>query len=384
MHAVIVSHAAIKAANRRVYRALAQRGCRVTLLIPDRWKSGLGPLRAEPEPPGTGLDVRVRRRYGAAHSNLYWLAGKIAPLLDDEPAAVFVDEDPAGFMVAQAARAASARRKGLVLAGIQNIYKRYPAPFEFLQSYVFKRATTSLSISEAAATTLRQRGYRGPSALFPFSTELIPLSPEQRTATRAQYGLTGALAGYVGRLVPEKGVDLFIDALATLPGVNGVIAGDGPERAALERRAAERGVAGRVTFTGVLAAEEAERMIGALDVLVLPSRTRPNWSEQFGRVLIEAMASGVAVVASDSGAIAEVVGDGALLFPEDDLPALAGAIALALLPEQGAVLRAHGLRRVRSCFTQATAVSALYDALAFAATRGVGTIAPANRRSEVS
>jgi glycosyltransferase involved in cell wall biosynthesis len=382
MHAVIVSHAAIKSANRRVFRALAQRDCRVTLLIPDRWKSGLGPLRADPEPNGSRLDVRVRRRHGAAHSNLYWLDGKIAPLLDDGPAAIFVDEDPAGFMVAQAARAARVRKKGLVLLGIQNIYKRYPAPFELLQMYAFKCATGALSISEAAATTLRQRGYRGPSALFPFTTELIPLTPAERASTRAQYGLSGSLAGYVGRLVPEKGVDLFIDALATLPGVSGVIAGDGPERAALEKRAAERGVAQRLTFTGVLAPEAAERMIGALDVLVLPSRPRPNWSEQFGRVLIEAMASGVAVVASDSGAIAEVAGDGAFLFPENDLAALGAAITRALQPVEGAALRARGLQRVQSCYTQDVAVGALYDALSLAAARSAGTPTRLAVRSE--
>jgi glycosyltransferase involved in cell wall biosynthesis len=382
MHAVIVSHAAIKAANRRVFRALAQRDCRVTLLIPDRWKSGLGPLRAEPEPPESKLDVRVRRRYGAAHSNLYWLGGAIAPVFDDGPAAIFIDEDPAGFMVAQAARAARARNKGLLLLGIQNIYKRYPLPFELLQRYAFKSATGSLSISGAAETTLRQRGYSGSSALFPFSTELVPLTPPERAATRALYGLTGPLAGYVGRLVPEKGVDAFVDALAALPNVNGVIAGDGPERAALEKRAAERGLGRRIIFTGVLAAEAAERLIGALDVLVLPSRTRPNWSEQFGRVLIEAMASDVAVVASDSGAIAEVCGDAAFLFPEDDVAALTASIARALLPIEGSALRERGLRRVRTAYTQDVAVNALFDALTLAAVPRAGTLTRLAVRSE--
>jgi glycosyltransferase involved in cell wall biosynthesis len=382
MHAVIISHASIKAANRRVFRALAQRDCRVTLLIPDRWKSGLGPVRAEPEPSDSRLDVRVRRLRGVAHSNLYWLDGNIAPVFEDGPAALFVDEDPAGFMVAQAARAASVRKKGLVLLGIQNIYKRYPLPFELLQMYAFKCATGSLSISRAAATVLHKRGYRGPGGLFPFTTELAPLSSGERTATRAQYGLTGRLAGYVGRLVPEKGVDLFIDALAALPGVNGVIAGDGPERAALEKRAAERGVAQRLTFTGVLAPEAAERMIGALDVMVLPSRTRPNWSEQFGRVLIEGMASGVAVVASDSGAIGEVVGDGAFLFPEGDAAALGDAIARALLPIEGDALRTRGLNRVRDCYTQDVAVDALYDALMLAAARTAGSLTRLAVRSE--
>ncbi len=365
MHAIIVSHAAIKAANRRVYRALAERDCRVTLVIPDRWKSGLGPLRAEPEAADSTLDVRVRRRIGAAHSNLYWLDGSLGTLLaKDEPAAIYVDEDPAGFMAAQAARTPGA---GLVLLGIQNLYKRYPAPFEVLQSYVFRKAAAAVSVSDQAADTLRRRGYHGPNTLMPFTTGLMPLERSERDAARAAFGLRGPLVGYVGRLVPEKGVDLFVNALADLPGVFGVIAGDGPERGALEALAAERGVTDRLRFTGVLTPRDAERVIGALDVLVLPSRTRPNWAEQFGRVLIEAMASNVAVVAADSGAIGEVVGDGGLLVPEDDVPALARAIETAISPDEGPALRARGLARVRERYAHHVAVDALYDALHLAA-----------------
>jgi glycosyltransferase involved in cell wall biosynthesis len=374
MRAVIVSHAAIKAANRRIYRALAERDCRVTLLIPDRWKSGLGPLRAEPEPEGSTLDVRVRRRHGRAHSNLYWLDGSLAPLLaGSEPAAIYVDEDPAGFMVAQAARAARKQNAGLVVLGIQNIYKRYPAPFEWMQDYVFKSAQAAVSISEQARDALFRRGYRGPHALMPFTTHLTPSSHDERAATRAQFELRGPLAGYVGRLVPEKGVDLFIDALAQLPDVFGVIAGDGPLRAALEAQAVQRGVADRVRFTGVLTPADAERVIGALDVLVLPSRTQKNWSEQFGRVLIEAMASGAVVVAAASGAIPEVVGDGGLLVPENDAPALANAIARGLSAEEGALIRARGLRRIRDHYTQDVAVNVLYDSLTLAAAGGAAT-----------
>ncbi len=163
-----------------------------------------------------------------------------------------------------------------------------------------------------------------------------------------------------------------------MPDVNGAIAGDGPERAALERQAAELGIADRVCFTGVLSPHDAERVVGALDVLVLPSRTWPNWAEQFGRVLIEAMASDVAVVASDSGAIAEVVGDGGLLVPEDDVPSLARAIERALIPAENSVLRARALRRVRERYAHGVAVDALYDSLVLAGGAAAG------RLSEVS
>ncbi len=63
-----------------------------------------------------------------------------------------------------------------------------------------------------------------------------------------------------------------------------------------------------------------------IDVLAVPSLTRPNWKEQFGRVLIEAMASGVPVIGSDSGAIPDVIDDAGLITPEGDIAALAEAI----------------------------------------------------------
>lgn len=374
MRAVIVSHAAIKASNRPLYRALAKRDCEVTLIVPDRWKSGLGPLRAEPEPADSTLDVRVRTRYGAAHSNLYWLGGSLGEFVprDGRRTAFYVDEDPAGFMVAQAAWHARSRRAGLVLLGIQNIFKRYPPPFEALQKYVFDTAASAVSVTEDAARTLRRRGFEKPNAIMPFTTGVTPLAPGERAAVRAKYGFEGIVAGCVGRLVPEKGLDVFVDALARLPEVHGVLAGDGAERENLQKLAAARGVAGRLTFTGALSPSEAERVICALDVLALPSLTRPNWAEQFGRVMIEAMAGGVPVVASDSGSIPLVAGGDAIIVPEGDAAALAAGIAQALEPARAGELRAGGLRRVREHYTVDVAATALYDSLAIAAAAPAG------------
>jgi glycosyltransferase involved in cell wall biosynthesis len=71
-----------------------------------------------------------------------------------------------------------------------------------------------------------------------------------------------------------------------------------------------------------VASLEAPRWLAALDCLVLPSRTTAHWKEQFGRVLIEAMACGVPVVGSSSGAIPTVIGDAGRVFPEGDFAAL--------------------------------------------------------------
>ena len=87
-------------------------------------------------------------------------------------------------------------------------------------------------------------------------------------------------------------------------------------------------------------------MMRGLDVLVLPSRTTRRWAEQFGHVLLEAMAAGAVVVGSDSGAIPEVIGEAGVIFPERDTQALAGVIEqLADDPERRSRLRLAGGER---------------------------------------
>jgi len=135
--------------------------------------------------------------------------------------------------------------------------------------------------------------------------------------------------GFAGRLVAAKGADLVVQALAGLGDVEGrlELVGEGPEQPRLEALAAALGVRDRVTFTPWLSSAAMPDFYRSIDVLVLPSRRSPGWIEQFGRVLIEAMASGVACVGSDSGEIPHVIGDAGLVFPEDDARALAGALA---------------------------------------------------------
>jgi glycosyltransferase involved in cell wall biosynthesis len=90
----------------------------------------------------------------------------------------------------------------------------------------------------------------------------------------------------------------------------------------LEQLADELRIAPRVTFCA-LEYEEVPGFLREIDVLVLPSRTTATWREQFGRVLIEAMATGTPVVGSSSGSIPSVIGDAGVVFPEGDHSALA-------------------------------------------------------------
>ena len=159
--------------------------------------------------------------------------------------------------------------------------------------------------------------------------------------------------GYAGGLVPEKGVDLILRACAGLAGDwRLTLAGAGEARAELERLAAALHSADHIRFAGRIGSGAMPQFYHELDVLVLPSRTRPNWKEQFGRVLVEAMACGVAVVGSDCGEIPQVIGDAGLVFAEENVVALREALQCLLdSPEERQRLAAAGRQRVLDHFT---------------------------------
>lgn len=161
------------------------------------------------------------------------------------------------------------------------------------------------------------------------------------------------LVAFAGRLVREKGADLLVDAfakvLAAVPEARLLIAGDGPERGALERRIDELGLRAHVELPGHVRRPDLERRLAGAWVQVVPSR----WPEPFGIVAAEAMLRGTPVVAADIGGLAELVEHGTtgLLVPPDDVDALSSSL-VALLADGplrttlGAAARAFAAERL--------------------------------------
>ena len=161
--------------------------------------------------------------------------------------------------------------------------------------------------------------------------------------------------GYIGRLVPEKGVELLLQAASQLVGPWTLqILGDGPDKERLSKMAHWLGISGRMMFDPKMPSTHIPNYFSGLDVLVLPSLTQTNWKEQFGRVLIEAMACDVVVVGAESGAIPEVIGQAGLTFAEGNVEALQDQLQRLIddvtLREE---LRNRGRQRVMDHYTQA-------------------------------
>jgi glycosyltransferase involved in cell wall biosynthesis len=150
--------------------------------------------------------------------------------------------------------------------------------------------------------------------------------------------------GFVGRLIPHKGVGVLIEAVAGDERMSLEVFGAGPEFEALAQSVARLGVGDRVAFHGHVDEQDIPATYRQFDVLAVPSVPMPGWLEQFGRVVVESQASGIPVVASASGALPDVVGQEGLLVPPNDAAALHDALA-RFLDEPGlwSRLRERGL-----------------------------------------
>jgi len=178
------------------------------------------------------------------------------------------------------------------------------------------------------------------------------------------------VVGYAGRLVPKKGVDVLLAALATLrgqvPEARLLIAGDGPDRPRLERMAGALGLSGAVQFLGHLEPHALEHALATAWVQAIPSR----WEEPFGLVAAEAMMRGTAVVASDAGGLAEQVvqGETGYRVAPGDPHALAGGLARVLADRHHAErLGARGRSHALTHFTFDTYMDGLLQILETAA-----------------
>ncbi len=235
-------------------------------------------------------------------------------------------EEPYVAAAAQVAAWAPAKVP-LVYATFQNIDKRYPPPFSWCERYVADRADGLVVFGQTMRAVARSHGF------VPRRTRVIPIgvdtvrfapNPAARARIRAALGWDDGtpVVGFVGRFVPEKGVELLTEILgARRQPWRAVFVGRGPLDRALRQWAAPYG--DRVAIATTVGHDEVPDWLNAMDVLCAPSQSTRRWREQFGRMLIEAFAVGLPVLASDSGEIPYVVGDAGLVLPERDAAAWA-------------------------------------------------------------
>jgi len=336
MRVLLVSHAYASLNNHRKLELLSRYpDLEVGLVVPRVWSSWHGERLSEV---GARLKVAYKTyplpTFSEGDGGKYWYSplplGQA--LRNFSPDIIHLEEEPwtpASFQVAFLN--AVFLKKRLVLFSWENLVD---LPLNWwrrqVEQYVLKRTCLAIAGNSEAQVRLHRQGFSGPTEVLPqFGVDPSVFKPLEVGQLRRRLGLEGKFViGFVGRYVEEKGIDTLLQAAQGLgDSVRLLLVSSSPslpER--FIKMAKDLGVYDLVTPASNVLHMEIPQYMNLMSVFVLPSKTTPNWKEQFGRTLIEAMACGVPVIGSSSGAIPEVIGEAGLVFPEGDFRALQGVL----------------------------------------------------------
>lgn len=292
-------------------------------------------------------------------------------LADIRPNFIWSDQEPNDYFVNQILRWYYWRKSPRILIGaIENMWYLpggNRAKFNFFRRrLLWRRFNGVLAVASKSLESARQFGIP-PSV--PGRVAWLPvLPPENRNGlprSAPPKANDDFLVYFAGRISAAKGWRVLLAAMSMLPErFKCMIAGGGEEESELRLWCETTSLRGRVYFLGLLPSEEVRGLYTIADVFVLPSLTTPRWAEQFGRVLAEAMACGIAVIGSSSGAIPEVIGDCGIVVEENNPSALAEAIAgLAADPQRRSSLSKKGLQRYERHYSCQAYAAQVADAL---------------------
>jgi glycosyltransferase involved in cell wall biosynthesis len=347
MKMLMVSKSSVAAAHHGKIQEMVKLGVELTLIAPPRWGDQKLEVRG-----ADSYKIRVLPCLLTPYPHFHFYPTAFGPIDAD---IVYLEEEPWSLVTHQFMRRCVWQRKPVVFTTWQTIHKRYPPPFSMFEHYSFRHAQAATAGNQEAAALLRARGFSKPISIISYGIHPDVFCKTQDAGLRQKFELMNSFViGYIGRVVPIKGIADLIQAFALLPAhCVLMIVGDGDYRTQGQQLAQSLGVSARVRWLPQVASMDIPDVMNAMDVLVLPSRTMPNWKEQFGRVLIEAMACETPPVGSSSGEIPNVIADAGLVFPEGDVRALAQQFKRLLDdPRLRAELGRKGRARVLSNFTQ--------------------------------
>lgn len=188
-----------------------------------------------------------------------------------------------------------------------------------------QRANAIIALAPRVAALIQADGISTPIHVVP--SGVVPMAHQDVEAADPLESIPRPRVAFVGRLHPQKHVDVLVRAAARIPGVSVVLVGDGPQRTNLQRLTGRLGLTDRVHFLGFVPHEHVARLLRAADVLAMPSRY-----EELGTALLEGLEAGLPIVASATGGIPQIIEHGrtGLLVPPGDPDALATALTRIL------------------------------------------------------
>ncbi len=332
MRILIIDNLAVASSRRHLYRLLSKHIKEpIHMLVPESWREQGIITYCEEE---KDYNLKIYESpfiFGYRHQRIVYLKLKKI-IFTVKPDIIFINSEPENFNTFHLVRTVKKYfpNTKLACASWRNIdYRSNPYPYKFgwinhlIENYNKKRIDICIAHSPSAKLILEQIGNWKVVFISP-ALNLKDYLFQPKTLNESSNKF---IIGYIGRLAQEKGVDILIRAISRLNvNAHGMIVGDGKEKENLKILARNLKIENRITWYDAVSYMEVPKLVRQFDILVLPSRNTKIWKEQFGRVLIEAMALGVPVIGSNSGDIPNVIGECGLIFKENDYEELANSI----------------------------------------------------------
>ncbi len=355
---LVVSHPCVTPINQQFFSTVEElTGWDITLLVPQKWKSEYVKIDTIERWPKFRGEIRTVPIWKSGSIPLHiYRSFLISQIRQIQPNVIYVHNEPYAVATGQfqIANRLSVRCP-IGYYSAQNIVKRYPLPFRWLEKWVLRSSDFAFPVSDTVDNVLKKKGAVHTTVLpLAIDPELYrPKSDFEEYPDALRGDKDIPIIGYVGRICKEKGVGTLLKALQMLKATKwkAVFIGAGPMERDVDDAADTGSKEKKVIRLDYVPHHDVPGYLAAMDLLIIPSETQPNWKEQFGRVIIEALACGTPVVGSDSGEIPNLIDStgGGVTFPEGNASELASCIDQLL--EDKPKLRSyaeHGRRTVLS------------------------------------
>ena len=354
MKILIVSHSYIIKLNCEKFRLLAQLdpSLEVTIVVPKRWRPG-GVIRDTIESKSWqdgNFRVVPIANFSENNQGALCFGWELVQLLRSfKPDIIQVEQGSKSLAYAQLItlnKLLGLKAKMLFFTWWSLPYS-LKFPFSWLEQYNLNNTNGIVVGNRAGYEILRGKGYNRPMEIMPqLGVDETLFKPQDATEIRMRLGIQNHefVIGFVGRFVPEKGLHTLLKATAALGdrSFKLLLLGRGELKNELLKTAQKLGLDNQLIQLDSVKHDQVAQYISAMNTLVLPSETTyqfktltaTGWKEQFGHVLIEAMATAIPVIGSDSGEIPNVIADAGLVFPEGNSDALCDRLS-QLIDDRG-------------------------------------------------
>ncbi|OKH36050.1 glycosyl transferase family 1 [[Phormidium ambiguum] IAM M-71] len=382
MRILVASHTYIVDLNREKLRELSrlESGIEVTVVTPRIWQPGgvqNKVIETQPLEEGSFRVVPISNFSKNNQGLLTFGADLISLLRQFKPNIIQVEQGSKALAYAEFItlnKLLGLKAKNVFFTW-WNLPYNLKFPISLLESYNLSNTDGIVVGNKDGVEILRERGYKGPMVIMPqLGVDESLFKPQTQPELASQLGIQQSdfVVGFVGRFVEEKGLLTLVEALAGLSEKPWklLLLGRGPLQSSLLELAAEKGIKERLILVESVPHDRVYQYINLMHALVLPSQTTyqfktltaAGWKEQFGHVLIEAMACKVTVIGSDSGEIPNVIDNAGLVFPEGNVAELRKCLMqLMENPELSDKLANLGYERAMKQYTNKALAKQLLD-----------------------